>query len=591
MPDMLGKDDCFVPEAVEDIWTDVWDVRVGESLYLADDGVTNNRIGGGGFGEAFSVAGWLGDGLPSFPTRADGDRCMRESHCCLKILPMVSATEPEDQYARRIQLEYQILLDANGANGRVPRPLGYGKMRIGEHVNRAIVMEYLPNGAGTYFLNDRTMANDRLQCNPGSVTPLQAATFAYQMCLALKDLHTCQGQSGITHRDLQPGNVAVRLANGRAYPALDNLAGSVGRVYMIDLGNSTPARRMVTPGFGGDHAPRAATFQYGAPEVFDMYEDGHEGSLWRFRNEPTADIWSLGALIYYYFTGMHPSLFDQSKEAPREAGTIPKERGLSIPQAKLDEHRGEPALKLIDDIVRRCTTFDPRTRRHVAALDNLIYELEQVLGIISEKTPQIKTLVHTGNDPEHKQETEPEPEDEPETERILEPEPEPVMRREAAGSLSFLVPDALKLESTVGNRRSYRMADDTGRTFRFVTSWEKGVLASCDEAAYANALAERLDELFLHSGKVKGPDALGMLSIAGATVKPGRGTDPAYCVIELTVPQKDAESFVMRMHLYFSEQDAVLLGLGCRCPQEEDYDVKFLLEDQMARLVETFVWA
>ena len=587
MPDMLGKDDCFVPEAVEDIWRDVWDVRVGESLYLADDGITNNRIGGGGFGEAFSVAGWLGDGLPSFPTRADGDRCTRESHCCLKILPMVSATEPESQYAERIRLEYQILLDANGANGRVPRPLGYGKMRIGEHVNRAIVMEYLPNGEGTYFLNDRKMANDRLQCNPGSVTPLQAATFAYQMCLALKDLHTCQGQSGITHRDLQPGNVAVRLANGRTYPALDDHAGTVGRVYMIDLGNSTPARRMVTPGFGGDHAPRAATFQYGAPEVFDMYDDGREGSLWRFRNEPTADIWSLGALVYYYFTGMHPSLFDQSKEAPREAGTVPKERGLSIPQAKLDEHAGKPAVELIDDIVRRCTTFDPRERRRVAPLDDLIYVLERALGIISEDTPQITTPSIPGAD------SQPEPEVEPETEPVPEPEPEPEppTRREAAGRLTFLVPDTLKLDSTMGNRRSYRMEDDSGRTFRLVTSWEEDVLASCDEAAYANALAERLDELFLHSGKVKGPDALGMLSIAGATVKPGRGTDPAYCVIELTVPQRDAESFVMRLHLYFSGQDAVLLGLGCRCAQEEDYDVKFLLEDEMARLVETFAWA
>ena len=563
MSETPSIDDCFVPEVVEDIW----DVSVGQRLPLQ----RFNKIGWGGFGETYDVMGWLGDGIPSFPAGAEDRDAKPEKHCCLKILKKIDANEDEDEYRARMRLEYDILLEAAGAHGRVPRPLGRGVTTLKGSTYQAVVMEYLPNGNGTYFLSDTNMANDPNKCLPGEASPLQVATFAYQMALALRDLHACKGGIGITHRDLQPANVAVQLARNvkqepfpsLPFPLIPEGASIIKRVYMIDLGNSTSIDRMVTPGLNGTHAPHLATYQFGAPEVFDLYVDGTMGSLWPYRNKPTVDIWSFGALVYYYLTGRLPDRFDQFQASARERGTLPKRGGLTVTPEQLARFNGDPVADELADIVRRCTIYEPEKRASEARLEDIVTRLEMALGLATPK-------------PWHKA-----------TVPATVPNLDPLTRPETAGPFTFELLDAYKLDSSEDNRRSYARIDESGCRYRFVSTWEEDAIATRSKADYANALAERIDSLFLHSGRVRGDEALTALGTSGAAVRRGGGRFRPFCIVEFTVPQTDGESFVVQLRLYFLANTAIRLGLGCRCPQEMEQDARRLVDDELSRLSET----
>lgn len=564
MPETPSIDDYFVPEVVEDIWN----VSVGQRLPLQ----RFNKIGWGGFGETYDVMGWLGEGIPSFPAGEKDESAKPEQHCCLKLLKKIDANEDEDEYRARMRLEYDILLEAAGAHGRVPRPLGRGVITLKGSAYQAVVMEYLPNGNGTYFLSDTNMANDPNKCMPGEASPLQVATFAYQMALALRDLHACKGGVGITHRDLQPANVAVQLARNvrqhpypsLPFPLIPEGASIIKRVYMIDLGNSTSIDRMVTPGLNGTHAPHLATYQFGAPEVFDLFIDGTMGSLWPYRNKPTVDIWSYGALVYYYLTGKLPDRFDQFQASARERGTLPKKGGLAVTPEQLARFNGDPVANELAAIIRTCTIYEPEERARKARLDDIVARLEGALGLATPRPPRDEG-----------------------TDEVKDTPPEPPTRPETAGPLTFQLLDAYLLDSSEGTRRSYVRSDESGCHYRFVSSWESEAIATRSKADYANAFAEHIDNLFLHTGKVRGDEALTVLSTSGAAVRRGGGKFRPFCIVEFAVPQTDGESFVMQARLYFLATTAIRLGLGCRCPQEKEQEVRRLIDDEMNRLAET----
>ncbi len=550
MPQTLGDNDYFVPLEVEPIWR----IQPGTMRHFVGPHLRNNLIGNGGFGETFSIEGWLGDGVPSFPSPDTSYGTPElERRCCLKIIKKTASTESREAYETRARLEYKTLLNAGGAAGRVPRALALGEAFVSDSRYWAIAMEFLPNGNGTYFLNDSRIANDRYSCIPGLVSPLQAATFAYQMCRALIDLHARR----ITHRDLQPGNVAVRLTSARSMGTLPSRTGMVDRVYMIDLGNSTTIDRMATPAIGGDHAPRAATFAYGAPEVFDLYEDGRVGDLWQYRNKPTADYWSLGGLIYFFVTGRHPSLVDPEKTTYREHAVLPKKPGLCLPQTKMAEFRDDPALAVLDDIVRRCTVFDPLKRAEAVDLEDFCERLKALLEPtakedeqnIDDKTPNLLTTV-------------------------------------VAGPIRFEILSFYELMEQDERHQTFRRKVDEQREYRLTCSYEHGT--DCPEKIkdYANVIARRIDQLFLHAG-VPEYDTLRRLGQAGATVRPGKGSDPAYCTIEFAVPQSGSQVYVVRLHLYFVEDHAVMLSLSCLCPEELDYQTKLDIEREMTALAAT----
>ena len=554
MPQMLGDNDYFVPEKVERIWN----LQPGTLSHFVGPHLRNNLIGTGGFGETFSIEGWLGDGVPSFPAddRAYGEATL-EKRCCLKLIKKVASTEAPDVYEARTKLEYETLLDAAGANGRVPRPLALGKAYVNDSTYWAIVMEFLPNGNGTYFLSDSRIANDRFSCIPGLVEPLQAASFAYQLCRALLDLHARH----ITHRDLQPNNVAVRLSSARSIEGLPDRTGIVDRVYMIDLGNSTTIDRMVTPVMGGDHAPRAATFAYGAPEVFDLYEDGRVGDMWQYRNKPSADYWSMGGLIYYFVTGRHPSLVDPEQSSYRERAVLPKRKGLSLPSSKMDEFGDSEVMQVLDDIVRRCTVFDPLERAKGVSLEAFCEQLEALLTNTSgtdESDDSIPVDNHTPR----------------------------LQRSVTAGPMSFDILSLYELEQSSERHQTYRRTVDAQRSYRLTCSYEQGTDSPDKIKGYANTIAQRIDQLFLHAG-IAQFDALRRLGKAGAIVRPGKGPDPAYCTIAFTVPQSDGLAYVVELHLYFADDYAIMLSLSCLCPEELDYQTKLDIEKEMATIAAT----
>ena len=562
MSETPSLDNYFVPEVVEDIWN----VSVGQRLPLH----RFNKIGWGGFGETYDVMGWLGKGIPSFPVGSQDESAKPEQHCCLKLLKKVDADEDEDEYRARMRLEYDILLEAAGAHGRVPRPLGRGVATLNGFTYQAVVMEYLPNGNGTYFLNDSNMANDTNKCMPGEASPLQVATFAYQFALALRDLHACKGGVGITHRDLQPANVAVRLGRNfgqQPYPSIPEGASIIKRVYLIDLGNSTSIDRMVTPGLNGTHAPHLATYQFGAPEVFDLYADGTMGSLWPYRNKPTVDIWSFGALVYLYLTGRNPDRFDQYQASARERGTLPKKGGLTVTREQLARFNGDPLATELADIIRTCTIYEPEERARKARLEDIVTRLGVALALVTPPPPDVDKDKDKGG--------------------VEELPPELPTRQETAGPFTFQLLDAYRLDSSEDNRRSYVRTDEYGCRYRFVSSWEKDAIATRSKAEYANALAERIDNLFLHTGKAHGDEALTVLGTSGAVLRRGRGRFRPFCIVEFAIPQTDGESFVMQVRLYFLATFAIRLGLGCRCSQEMEQNARRIVDEEMNRLSES----
>jgi len=198
----------------------------------------------------------LGAGGMGVVYRARDERLQRE--VALKLLPEGALSDPA---ARR-----EFLREAVAAS-RVNHP-GIG-----------VVYEFATDG-GTDFIVMELAPGESLEARleRGPMTEAEAASLGVQLAEALGALHAL----GIAHFDLKPGNVVL---------APD------GRARIVDFGLSRWMDPDASP-FGpvsGDGSRLAGTLAYMAPERLE------HGS-----SDASADLWSLGVLLYRAVCGRLP---------------------------------------------------------------------------------------------------------------------------------------------------------------------------------------------------------------------------------------------------------------------------------------------
>lgn len=127
-----------------------------------------------------------------------------------------------------------------------------------------IVMEYIEGEDLQALISNR----------PGVGLEQLILKVAEQVCDVLAYIHS----EGVIHRDLKPENILVRRN---------------GSIAIVDFGI---AKRFV-PGVQTRHLARAASHFYSPPEQHDPGKGN---------TEPRSDIYSLGAILYFLFTGRDP---------------------------------------------------------------------------------------------------------------------------------------------------------------------------------------------------------------------------------------------------------------------------------------------
>ncbi len=132
---------------------------------------------------------------------------------------------------------------------------------------------------------------------PGENTVDQTISRFFGLCDAISHAH----QRLVIHGDIKPGNVRID---------------SDGNLRLLDFGIS----RLLQDGPATKGQPRAMTPGFAAPE---LQAGGHGGT--------TADIWALGALLFWMLTGQNPDLVTGSsiRAVTNRLPACPRQRDLA----------------------------------------------------------------------------------------------------------------------------------------------------------------------------------------------------------------------------------------------------------------------
>lgn len=197
-----------------------------------------------------------------------------------------------------------------------------------EHVPRTYEVGQLPGGEPYLvieLLSGRDLSGE-LERRGGAVTPEQAAAWVIEACEGLAEAHAL----GMVHRDIKPQNLF--LAERRDGTQV---------IKVLDFGISK-AQSMLDPALTGTATPMGTPL-YMAPEQFRSARDV----------EVTADVWSMGAVLYELVAG----------KPPFDADTL-----FGLYEAV---HHGEPPALVARDgelpegferIIRQCLHKEPSKR-------------------------------------------------------------------------------------------------------------------------------------------------------------------------------------------------------------------------------------
>lgn len=243
--------------------------------------------------------------------------------------------------------EFECLCELAGAEGHAPMPFALGtctdKQGLTHH---AIAMEYVEG-----FTVEQALASGVLSGNARALDKTNAILGAALHIIDAVD--ACDRR--VVHRDISPANVILTMTR----------AGEVERAVLIDWGQSISARSsLVTPALGENR--KLATICFGAPCVFG-------GPFYHMRNDPSVDVYSFGALLYYMRTLELPYadvaashvLTPETVEVVAAAKREPLTLAGKIPSMRVIE-------KKLDGIIGACTAYDPRDRPDKATARRMI---------------------------------------------------------------------------------------------------------------------------------------------------------------------------------------------------------------------------
>jgi serine/threonine protein kinase len=215
-----------------------------------------------------------------------------------------------------------------------------------DHVPQVVELSRLPSGEPYLVMEllEGEDLGDRLTRGP--LNAHEAVEIVSQVCSGLAEAH----RLGIVHRDLKPENLFLARESGQLV------------VKVLDFGCSKQAQcphqapgrgpSVVTePGIG------LGTAAYMAPEQWRSARDV----------DASADIWSLGVILYELLADRHPFPADCVGQLMLKIG-----QGDAIP---LDQLR--PGLPHeLTDLVHRCLHLDPRERP--ASVQDILATLQKV---------------------------------------------------------------------------------------------------------------------------------------------------------------------------------------------------------------------
>lgn len=189
-----------------------------------------------------------------------------------------------------------------------------------------LIMEYVP-GEDLYERVDRD----------GPIPAVEALRVLLAASRGLCALHA----AGIVHRDVKPRNI---------------LLAHDGTVKVADFGLARPVRPVSDSGHPmTDKSAGWGTPPYKAPEQWDQREVG-----------PAADVWAMGATLYYLLTGKNAFKLDHHDSMYRtiRTGFVPSREDLAI--------LPDPVRNLL----RRC--MEPDLERRIPDAGTLCQELEDL---------------------------------------------------------------------------------------------------------------------------------------------------------------------------------------------------------------------
>jgi serine/threonine protein kinase len=195
-----------------------------------------------------------------------------------------------------------------------------------EHTVRAYELAHDPNGA-PYIVMERVSgrAIDALIAERGPPPCEEAIEYVRQVCLALAEAHAF----GIVHRDIKPGNILVD-------------EGAIGgpRVMVVDFGVAKARPHRDDRSGLTSISALLGTPEYMAPEqLYAAREVDHR-----------ADIWALGATLYFMLVGKPPV------EAPNLGELVDRIQHGPTPSARA--HRPDVPAH-VEQVIARCLHRDP----------------------------------------------------------------------------------------------------------------------------------------------------------------------------------------------------------------------------------------
>ena len=258
------------------------------------------RRRGGPFGGRYRLLDWVNSGGMAAVYRARDERLGRE--VAIKVIAEHLARHP--QFVARFRREAQV-------GRQFAHPNIVATLDAGEEPQYFIAMEFVDGLDASSLVRQR-----------GRLTARQAVHVLVQICEALAYLHA----EGVVHRDVSPGNILLRRADGTAKLADFGLAARRGEAP------APPTE--ISPGTPG----------YVAPEVL-------RGAV----PTPRSDLYSLGVVAYRLLAGRRGARRrDPESTAPMATAAPPMP-----PLGKLcpDLPRG------LTDAVQRAMASDPARRQ------------------------------------------------------------------------------------------------------------------------------------------------------------------------------------------------------------------------------------